>query len=451
MTDLTFTHILAPTPTGFTKTQTIGGIVLSWDDKSFDGAKSYLLYSSTTNNRNAAVLVDEISDTRYFYATDDTEIVYFWLRCRSIWDQVNGDWSADVSNGLASKTELVKTVNIYPNAVTDFIIVKSANVDTFISPLNWTMMLDVTFEGRGNQALIQSGYNNIYDTITYIEDTNQTISTYLRRMLTNITAGGSDTNTGFVYGHSHTAVKPGTNTWSNLSNLDDPEADTYASMTWISGNGNTSPLCLYGFDFSAIPDDAIIYDFQIGVTAKIASAASDAVLYIRPCWDGSDYSSTGPVERSFQTWTSTLNTTKSSYTHGRGTEQYLSWTGRYNLLTSEGLRRITAADIKDPKFGVSITCDNAISPSTTLHLYNVGVKVYYTTKKISLYDISTNLQYSNDYIKLFNPQKQHIVSLDDGVNYRFSMDIISSLRSFDTDRTISYSNEAQIVVQEIKR
>lgn len=451
MTDLTFTHILAPTPTGFTKTQTIGGIVLSWDDKSFDGAKSYLLYSSATNNRNAAVLVDEISDTRYFYATDDTEIVYFWLRCRSIWDQVNGDWSAGVSNGLASNTELVKTVNIYPNAVTDFILVKAANVDTFISPLTWTTMLDVTLEGHGNQMLIQSGYNNIYDTVTYATGTDPVIATFLRRTLTNLTAGGSDTDSGIVYGHSHTAVKTGTNTWSNLSNLDSPAADTYASMTWISGSGNTSLLCLYGFDFSAIPADAIIYDIQIILTAKIASAASDAIIYIRPCWDGSDYSSTGPIERSLQTWTSTLNTTKTTYTHGRGTEQYLSWTGRYNALTTEGLRRITAADIKDSKFGISISFDNEVSTSTTMHLYNAGIKVYYTTKKISLYDISANVQFSNDQLKPFNTHKQHIASLDDGVNYKFSMDILSNLRSTDTDKTLSYSNEAQFVIQEVKR
>lgn len=156
MTNLFITQIPAPTPTGFTKQQTIGGIKLSWDNLTTSAARSYLLYSSATNDRNTATLVAEILETDYFYATTDNTTIYFWLRCRSSWGQVNGDWSSGVNAGLSSQTELVKTVDIFPNAVTDVIIVQAPSVATIDTPIVWTKMLDVNIEGHGNPVLVQS-------------------------------------------------------------------------------------------------------------------------------------------------------------------------------------------------------------------------------------------------------------------------------------------------------
>lgn len=450
MTNLFITHIPAPTPTGFTKQQTIGGIKLLWDNLTASAASSYLLYSSATNDRDTATLVAEVSETDYFYATTDNTTIYFWLRCRSSWGQVNGDWSSGVNAGLSSQTELVKTVDIFPNAVTDVIIVQAPSVATIDTPIVWTKMLDVNIEGHGNPVLVQSSYDNMYDTYRYVSNPPPNMSVLIRRKLENITAGGSDLTTGTNYSPGYVTSRSFQAAWTNLSNLLDPSMSTYASATWPA-SGQIDHVCVYGFDFSAIPDDATIYDIRIRVVSNVSTASPDTIIYARLNWDGSDFSSTGGVLRTVYSWSMALSTTKLTYTVGRETEQYYSWFGRYNYLTGQGSRRITAADVKNANFGVMLATDVPGLSGSELRLYNIGIEVLYTSKKISLYHISFASEFYDSVYRGSNTYQQNLVELEDGINYNFSMDILSSRIATGDNKTLTYSNDAKIILTEIKR
>lgn len=447
MTTLNFQHKLAPAPSGLTVTPSIGGVDLIWDDVD---AKSYLIYSSNVNDRNTATLVVEQTSLSYFLPLESDTAVYVWIRCKSSFDRIDGPWSSDVNAGLACVSGLVKTVDIFPNAVTDVIIVQAPSVATIDTPVVWTKMLDVNIEGHGNPVLIQSSYDNMYDTYRYVSNPPPDMSVLIRRKLENLTAGGSDLTTGTNYSPGYVTSRSFQAAWTNLSNLLDPSTSTYASATWPA-SGQIDHVCVYGFDFSAIPDDATIYDIRIRVVSNVSTASPDTIIYVRLNWDGSDFSSTGGVLRTIYSWPLELSTTKLTYTAGRETEQYYSWSGRYNYLTGQGLRRITAADVKDANFGVMIATDVPGLPSSELRIYNVGIEVLYTSKKIPLYHISFANEFYDGVHRVSNTYQQNLVELEDGINYNFSMDILSSRIAVGDNKTLTYSNDAKIILTEIKR
>jgi hypothetical protein len=447
MTTLNFQHKLAPTPSGLTVTPSIGGVDLIWDDVD---AKSYLIYSSDVNDRNTAALVAEQTSLSYFLPLESDTVVYVWIRCKSSFDRIDGPWSSDVNAGLACVSGLVKTVDIFPNAVTDVIIVQAPSVATIDTPIVWTKMLDVNIEGHGNPVLVQSSYDNMYDTYRYVNNPPPDMSVLIRRKLENITAGGSDLTTGTNYSPGYVTSKSFQAAWTNLNNLLDPSTSTYASATWPA-SGQIDHVCVYGFDFSAIPDDATIYDIRIRVVSNVSTASPDTIIYVRLNWDGSDFSSTGGVLRTIYSWPLALSTTKLTYTAGRETEQYYSWSGRYNYLTGQGLRRITAADVKNANFGVMLATDVPGLSGSELRLYNIGIEVLYTSKKIPLYHISFANEFYDGVHRVSNTYQQNLVELEDGINYNFSMDILSSRIATGDNKTLTYSNDARIILTEVKR
>ena len=127
--------------------------------------------------------------------------------------------------------------------------------------------------------------------------------------------------------------------------------DSYA---WISlaKSYYSDYLRLMNFDFSSIPDDAILDGIVVKIERKagIASNICDSVVRIH----------NGTNKASATKW----GTSESSPTYGGSTDK---WGTSYDI-----------EDIQDSGFGVDISVQNDSDAITTAYIDCVWIKVYYT-------------------------------------------------------------------------
>lgn len=189
---------------------------------------------------------------------------------------------------------------------------------------------------------------------------------------------GTVPSIGLIEGTTAANVSQGASAWANPTNALTSN-NVYATNAALQSNGLTDYLTIGGFDFSALPDNAEIYGFEIEIEAKISAVDVNWYMLLFALSDITSFSNA--MYQRFSVglfFENTFSTSDSIQTVGGASTL---WSADTNYYSGE----LTPAIIKGANFGVAIAfLDFGATGDRTISIDRVRAKVYYLASKTYL-------------------------------------------------------------------